>query len=151
MPPVILNSWKEMNTTSPTSNSSLSSGAVRPVNVGGAITAAFPESNPPPAPRVTTQAILAERLSPRDPDEATTFEVSDPNDLSFSSSDSAGENFFEQAFDECVYDDLNQLERDELIARIRDRDREVDRLRSEIAALKEASAISVVTSMGDRQ
>lgn len=101
---------------------------------------------PPPAPKVTTQLILAERLSPKDPEEPN-FVLDDPDSSSGDSAQSPGENFFEKAFDECLYDDLQDLSREALIERIRTRDRELEQLRMEVQALKEGSRMSSESSI----
>jgi hypothetical protein len=95
---------------------------------------------PPPAPRITTQSILAERLSPKDPPEESECNLEDPCDMSSRSSESSGdfENYFEKAYAECIYDDLQHLNREALIERIRQRDSEIELLRAEIQALSKS-------------
>lgn len=85
---------------------------------------------PPPAPKVTTQFILAERLPPRDPEDVEDL----PEDSPEGSSDSS--DYFDRAYETCFTDDLNDLKREDLIRLIRERDRELEALRAEVNELK---------------
>jgi len=94
---------------------------------------------PPPAPRNLTQMIVAERSSPDEPNELDdSFFIPSERQESISSCDTSGEGFFEKAYEESLYDELTDLNRDALIARIRERDRELELLHEELRALREA-------------
>jgi len=89
---------------------------------------------PPPAPKITTQLILAERLSPKNPEDSFT-NMDEPVESSLSS-DSTGENYFDRAFEACFYDELTALKQEDLIKLIQERDHELELLRAEVAVLK---------------
>jgi hypothetical protein len=96
---------------------------------------------PPPAPIVTTQQILAERLSPKDPvgddDDKMSAAVPAEPCLSISSdSSSTSDAFFDNAFTACFYGDLKEKTRDELIEMLLARDREIEALRAELDSQK---------------
>lgn len=91
----------------------------------------YTREQPPPAPRVTTQFILEERLPPRDPEDVPELPEDVMEAVSSDSSD-----YFDRAFETCFTDDLNGLEREELIRLIRERDHELAALRAEMGELK---------------
>ena len=92
---------------------------------------------PPPAPRNLTQMIVAEHQSPDAPNELDdSFFLPESRHDSLSSCETTGENFFEKAYEESLYDDLRHMSHDGLIDRIRARDRELELLHEQLRTLR---------------
>lgn len=89
---------------------------------------------PPPAPRNLTQMIIAEHMSPDSPDE---YDDAMLLNHSHTSSEESATDFFDKAYDEGLYDELADLNKEALIARIRQRDRELESLHEQLRQLRD--------------
>ncbi len=98
---------------------------------------------PPPAPRNLTQMIIAEHMSP---DSAEEYDDAILLNHSHTSSEDSAADFFDKAYDEGLYDELADLNKEALIDRIRQRDRELESLHEQLRLLRDGTSLSILSS-----
>jgi hypothetical protein len=96
---------------------------------------------PPPAPHVTTQLIMAERIKqhPNNSPSPPGSPVS-PSDTGDKDGSLDGVEDFEQAYDEYKYKDLEEADRRTLIERVRAQDKEIEHLKASVFQLQQQLA-----------